>query len=92
MRKMDRVFEEKGIIYEADEYTMMKGPEYDNCQRVVDIVGDIIVTVFYSGVLDPMFNLYDRKSLEFIAQQNVYPEYQWFDETCLNPWMVAVEL
>ena len=88
---MDKVFEEKGIVFEADERMMMMGPEYDNCQHLVDITKDFIIAVFYSGVIDPMFMLYDRKTLNLIAQQDVYPEYSFFGEKSKNPWMVAVE-
>ena len=90
MRRMDKVFEEKGIIYEADERAMMWGPEYDTCQKLVDITNDFIIAVWYSAVLDPQFVLYDRRSLQMIAQQNVSPEYEFFGDKSKNPWYVAV--
>lgn len=90
MRKMDKVFYEKGIAYEDDPY-WNKAPEYECCQRVVDITKDFIITVYYSAVLDPMFNIYDRYTFEFIAQQDVNPDYYFFGEKSRNPWGVAVE-
>ena len=90
MRKMDRVFAERGITYEADEWAIMWGPEHDCCQRVVDITKDFIIAVYYSAVLDPMFNIYDRRTFKLIAQQSVNPEYTFFGEKCNNPWDVAV--
>ena len=88
---MDKVFEEKGITYEADDYMIGMGPEYDNCQRLVDITDNFIITVFYSAVLDPMFNIFDRRTFEFIAQQDYQPDYYFFGQKSKNPWGVAVE-
>jgi len=90
MRRMDKVFEERGIVYEADEQMIMWGPEYDTCQKLVDITDDFIIAVWYSAVLDPQFVLYDRRSLQMIAQQNVSPEYEFFGDKSKNPWYVAV--
>lgn len=89
MRRMDKVFTEKGIIFEADDYQIMKGAEYDCCQRVVDITPDFIIAVYYSAVIDPMFSIYDRHTFELIAQQDVIPDYYFFGDKCKNPWGVA---
>ena len=91
MRRMDKVFEEKGITYEADDRMIMMGAEYDCCQKVVDITKDFIITVYYSAVLDPMLNIFDRKTFQFIAQQDMMPDYEFFGEKSKNPWGVAVE-
>lgn len=90
MRRMDKVFEERGITYEADEQMMMWGPEYDSRQKLVDITDDFIIAVWYSAAVDPQFVLYDRRSLQMIAQQNVNPEYEFFGYKNKNPWYVAV--
>ena len=90
MRRMDKVFEEYGIIYEADDYQLLWGPEYDTCQKLVDITDDFIIAVHYSAVLDPVFSIYDRRSFKMIAQQEVRPEYTFFGDKSRNPWGVAV--
>lgn len=75
MRRMDKEFEKRGITWESDEMDIiMKGLEYDSCQKLVDITEDYIITVFYSAVLDPELMLYDRRTFEPIAVQNLYPE------------------
>ena len=88
MRRMDKVFYEKSIAYEDDPY--WNNTPYECCQAVVEITKDYIITVFYSSVLDPMFNLYDRRTFEFVGQQNVNPEYTFFGEKSRNPGGVAV--
>ena len=91
MTRLKREMLERGIIYEADEQMMMWGPEYDTCQRLVDITNDFIIAVWYSAVLDPMLNIFDRKTFQFIAQQDMMPDYEFFGEKSKNPWGVAVE-
>ena len=86
MRKMDKVFEERGITYEADEYAIMMGAEYDTCQKVIDITNDFIITIWYSAVLDPMLSIYDRRTFELIGQQNYRPEYEFCGIRSCNPW------
>ena len=84
MNKMEKFLENKGIIYEADEYMIMMGPEHDTCRKLVDITKDFIITVFYSAVLDPEIHIFDRHTFEMVAQQNLYP-----DEMCFwgsNKW------
>ena len=75
MRRMDKVFKKLGITYEADEWDLMKGPEYDWCRKVVDITGDFIIAVMYSAVLDPELYIYDRRSFQLIAKQDMFPDY-----------------
>ena len=94
MRKLNKVLLDKGILYEADEWDIMRGAEYDISRQLVEITKDFIITVMYSAVLDPIFYLYDRKTLELIGEQNVFPEpkiwgagntwgsYCWTGEEC----------
>lgn len=91
MTRLKKELTKAGIIFEADDYDIMKGAEYDCCQRVVDITSDFIITVYHSAVIDPMFNIYDRRTFQFIAQQDVSPDYYFFDRKSMNPWGVAVE-
>jgi len=85
MNRMEKFLENKGIIYEADEFEMMKGPEYDWCRKLVDITDQFIITVMYSAVLDPEIHIFDRHTFEMVAQQNLYPDpYELFGER--NKW------
>ena len=85
MTKLEKVLTDKGIIYEADEYMMMMGPEHDCCRKLVEITDQFIITVFYSAVLDPEIHIFDRHTFEIVAQQNLYPDpYGLFGER--NRW------
>lgn len=90
MRKMDRVFREKGIIFEPNEYMMGMGPEYDESAQVVDITDKFIITVCYSAVLDPILYIWDRYTLQKVAYQNLYPETMFFGVR-FDKWMSWVE-
>lgn len=91
MTRLKAELAKRGIIYEADYYNIvMRGPEYDCSAKLVDVTSDFIITIFYSAVLDPMLNIYDRRTFELIAQQDVRPDYMFFGDKSKNPWGVAV--
>lgn len=73
MRAVERVLTEAGILFKADDYDMMRGPEYDQDNILVDITDQFIITAYFSEVLDPEIRLYDRKTFEFVGSQNLYP-------------------
>lgn len=85
---MDKVFEEKGIIFKPNEYLMGMGPEYDEGQTLVAIIDKFIIVRYDSAVLDPELKLYDRKTLKFIGQQLMFPEISFGDS---RTWMSWVE-
>ena len=90
MTRLKKELTDRGIIWDyADEYLMMMGPEYDTCQKLVSIDQNFITTVHYSAVLDPTFYIYDRRTLQMIAEQSVRPEYDFFGEKSRNPWGVS---
>ena len=74
MRRMDKEFEKRGITWETDDYDIIVRGKIDSCQKVVEITDQFIIAVFYSAVLEPELTLYDRKTFEAIAVQNLYPE------------------
>ena len=84
MTRLKKELEKAGIIYEADEYMIMMGPEHDSCRKLVDITKDFIITVFYSAVLDPEIHIFDKNTFEMIAQQNLYPDDMCFIDS--NRW------
>jgi hypothetical protein len=71
MNRLKKELTKKGILYEADDFEISRGAEYDWCRRLVTITDQFIVTVMYSAVLNPEFQLFDRNTYEMIAQQNV---------------------
>lgn len=73
MRRMDKEFEKRGITWETDDYDIIVKGKIDDCRKVVEITDQFLITVFYSQVLDPEFHIFDRKTLEMIAVQDVYP-------------------
>lgn len=73
MTRLKKELEKCGILYEADEFEIMKGAEYDWCRKLVDITKDFIITVMYSAVLDPEIHIYDRRTFELVAKQDMYP-------------------
>ena len=83
MNKVEKFLTDKGILYEADDYAIMRGAENDWSRKLVTITDQFIVTVMYSAVLDPEFQLFDRNTYKMIAQQNVLYADSIFRE---NPW------
>ena len=86
MTRLDKELRKAGLIWDTDEIQAMYGAEYDTCQQLVDICGDIIVCVWYSAVMDPEFHLYDRHTLAFIGSQDVYPMPECFGGARYNKW------
>lgn len=74
MRAITRELRKRGIIYTADEFECMRGAEYDVDEKLISIEGNFLMTVVYSAVLDPILRLYDRRTLEFVGEQNMFPE------------------
>ena len=90
MNRLEKELRNRGIIFEADEFDITKGAEYDECTHLVTITDTVLVVAYYSGVIDPMFRLYDRKTLEFICSQDMYRDDQpFFGGKSFNPWMVS---
>ena len=85
MNKVEKFLTDKGILYEADDLEISKGIERDWCRRLVEITDQFIITVMYSAVLDTELHIFDRHTLELIAQQNLYPDkFGLFGKE--NPW------
>lgn len=91
MNRLTKELTNRGIIYEAEDYLIGMGPEYDNSASLAFIDGDFLVTIHYSAVLDPTFRIYDAHTLTLIGVQNRYLDidfnggktwgsYAWIDE------------
>jgi hypothetical protein len=52
--------------------------------EIVAITDKFIITVAYSGVLEPVFYIYDRHTFELIGEQELYKDTQLFSVS--NPW------
>lgn len=75
MTRLKKELMKKHIIFEADEYDIvMKGMEYDQCRKLVDIVGNFIITAYYSAVLDTELHIFDKNTMMQIAVQDLYPD------------------
>jgi len=74
MNKVEKFLTDKGILYEADDFEIMKGAQYDWCRKLITITDQFIITVMHSAVLDSEIQLFDRNTFEMIAVQSLYPD------------------
>jgi len=85
MTRLKKELEKRSIIFEADEITIaLKGIEYDCSASLVAVTDKFIITVVYSAVIEPMFYIYNRFTLELIGEQELYKDTQLFSVS--NPW------
>jgi hypothetical protein len=82
MNRLEKVLKQKGIIYEADEFSCMRGAEYDEAQYLIDIdyKSGIIITEYDNAVLPSEFRIYDARTLNLIGGQQINRE------TCMWSW------
>ena len=92
MTRLEKELRNRGIVFDADELDiLMKGPEYDEDARLVDVTNNVIIIAYYSMVVPPRFQLFDRKTLEFIGSQDMDKDDQpLFGEGKMNPWCVQM--
>lgn len=81
MNRLKRELYNKGILYDAPEIPTRI--EHDCCTRLVSVTKEMIITVFYSSVIDPILRLYDAHTLAPIGEQELYKDTQWKSR---NPW------
>jgi len=87
MNRLEKELRKAGIVFEADEYMVMRGAEYDTDARLFGLYGDFILILRTSAVLDPMFGIYDSRTFKFIGEQKCYPEHEsFFGEKCYDRW------
>ena len=60
MNRLHKELHRKGIEYDADDMMIMRGAEYDCCEKLIDIVNGFIITAFYSAVLPTEIRIYDK--------------------------------
>lgn len=72
MTRLKRTLIEKGIITDANAF-VNPYDTYETEINLVSITETVLTTVMYSNVLDPILFLYDRRTLEPIGQQDLYP-------------------
>lgn len=73
--RLTKELKRRGIIFEDEMSAVESGRD------VFAIVGDFLITVYYASVIDPQFHIYDRRTLEPIGGQNVYPEEYHFNDS-----------
>lgn len=82
MNRLEKVLKKKGIIYEADEFSCMRGAEYDEAQYLIDIdyKSGIIICEYDNAVLPSEFRIYDARTLTLIGGQQINKD------TCMWSW------
>ena len=86
MNRLKKELRDRGILFEADEMQIMRGAEYDCEEKLVSFTSEIIITAFFSAVLDPILRLYDAHTLAPIGEQDMYKDTYWFTGKARNPW------
>ena len=86
MTRLTKELMKAGIIFEADDLAIMRGPEYDVDRKLVAIEGNYIITVTYSAVLDPRLDLWNRHTFDWVGSQNLYPDNMFLGERYFNKW------
>ena len=89
MTRLKKELFKKGIIYDVDEMKAMRTGIESAC-FLVFATNDFIVTCYDSNVLEPLYNIFDARTLTFIAQQSSQRDDMFFGEKCHNPWSVNV--
>lgn len=92
MNRLNKELRNRGIIYEADELSLMRGAEYDVDAHLIDITDKVIIVGWYSAVMPSRFLLYDRFTLEPIASQDMWLDTNppFFGNGKKNPWDIDV--
>ena len=86
MTRLTKELMKAGIIFEADDLDIMRGPEHDVDRKLVAIEGNYIITVTYSAVLDPRLDLWNRYTFDWVGSQNLYPDNMFLGERYFNKW------
>lgn len=87
MTRLKKELQKRNIIFEADEFRVSLGAEYDTEAQLVEITDKFLITVTYSGVVDPVLTLYDRFTLKPIGEQELYKDDTFFFPGHYNnPW------
>ena len=63
---------DNGVLF--DEPDIPRCIEDECCRKLVGVEGDIIITIFDSEVLPPIFHLFDKNTYEFIGEQYLMKE------------------
>lgn len=85
MSRLTKELKKRGIVFEADDLAIMRGAEYDIAESFFTVAGNFIITIWSSAVLDPIFKIYDCRTLKLVGTQNVYPDYMTFGDV-VNKW------
>lgn len=75
MRRLTKELTKAGILFETDEIEITLHGAIDACSRLVEVTQDFIITAVYSQVMPTELHLFDRKTWELVAVQNLFPEW-----------------
>lgn len=89
MTRLKKELIARGIVFEASDWDVMRGPEYDQDRRLVEVTDKFIITAYFSAVIPPELQLFDRFTFKFIGGQNLRPETCF--GRCYTKWDSYVE-
>ena len=93
MTRLEKELRNRGIIFEADELDIMRGAENDQESWLIGVTDMVIIIGWASAVVPSRYQLYDRKTFEFIGSQQMEKETQFFyDIAKMNPWDVQINI
>lgn len=62
---------------------------YEEETELVGIYDGFLITITYCNVIDPVFHIYDAKTLVELALQDRYKTEMFLGSICFNPWSVG---
>lgn len=62
---------------------------YEVETELVGVYNGFLITITYCNVVDPVFHIYDAKTLVEIATQDRYKTEMFLGSIFSNPWMVG---
>lgn len=74
MTRLKKELLARHILFEADDYDVMRGAEYDQSRSLVAITDKYIITRYTSMVLPSELHIFDRRTLLQIGSQNLFPD------------------
>ena len=86
MTRLEKELTRRGIIYQPNDFLTGMGAEYDVLAELVTIDKDFLITAVYSATVDTELCVYDRKTLQPIGRQQLFPEYTFGNSRTWLSW------
>ena len=75
MKRLTKELIKAGILFETDELDITLHGAIDACSRLVEITDDFIITAVFSEVMPTELHLFDRRTWEIVAKQDLQPDW-----------------